>query len=55
MKISAELWTLGRDIAIDESMSRFQGRSFDTLVIPSKPIPEGYKIWVHADQGYFLS
>ena len=36
-------------------MSQFQGRSFDTLVIPGKPIPEGYKIWVLTDQGYFLS
>ena len=55
IKTSAELWIPGRDIAVDESMSRFQGRSFDTLVIPGKPIPEGYKILVLAEKGYFLS
>ena len=55
MKKSIELWTPGRDLAVDEAMCRFQGRSYDTLVIPCKPIREGYKIWVLAQKGYFLS
>ena len=45
----------GRDVAIDEAMARFEGRSYDTLIIPSKPIDEGYKIWVLAQSGYFLA
>ena len=36
-------------------MCPFEGRSFDTLVIPGKPIDEGYKVWVMAQKGYFLS
>jgi hypothetical protein len=42
-------------VAVDEAMSRFQGRSYDTLTIPGKPIAEGYKIWVLAQKGYFLT
>ena len=44
IKTSAELWTPDRDITVNKPMSRFQRRSFNTLVIPYKPIPEGYKI-----------
>jgi hypothetical protein len=36
-------------------MCPFQGRSFDILIIPNKSIEEGYKIWVMALRGYFLS
>ena len=35
-------------------MKRFTGRSKDILTIPSKPTPEGYKIWVIAEMGYVL-
>ena len=52
-EVSRELWSPGRDVAIDEAMSRFQGRSLDTLKIPGKPIEQGYKIWVLAQIGYF--
>ena len=34
-------------------MVRFTGRSTDTVYIPTKPIPVGYKVWVVADLGYF--
>jgi hypothetical protein len=36
-------------------MFLFEGRSYDTLVIKRKPIEKGYKIWVLAQLGYFLS
>lgn len=52
-EVSRELWSPGRDVAIDKAMSRFQGRSLDTLKIPGKPIKQGYKIWVLAQMGYF--
>ncbi|CZR52909.1 uncharacterized protein PAC_02786 [Phialocephala subalpina] len=52
---SLKLWTPGRDVAIDEGMSPFEGRSYDTLVIKGKPIEEGYKIWILAQKGYFLT
>jgi hypothetical protein len=44
----------GRDLAVDEAMERFTGKSKDTLIIPSKPISEGYKIWCLAQKGYIL-
>ena len=35
-------------------MARFTGRSYDIVSLPGKPIPEGYKIWVLACDGYIL-
>lgn len=30
------------------------GRAKETVNIPSKPVPEGFKIWVLANEGYIL-
>jgi hypothetical protein len=49
-----EFWIPGTDIAVDEGMERFQGRSQDNLTIPSKPQPIGFKVWCTAQQGYTL-
>jgi len=49
------LWALGSDIAIDECIEAFTGRSSETVTIPSKPTPEGYKIWVLAEKGYVFN
>lgn len=35
-------------------MARFTGRSSDTLHIPGKPIPVGFKIWELSQEGYIL-
>ncbi len=40
------------DVAIDEIMVRFFGRSLHTYKIPGKPIKQGYKIFALADRGY---
>ena len=34
----------GSHIAVDETMVKFTGPSKDTINMPSKPIPIGYKI-----------
>lgn len=52
--ISITYWKPSSNVSIDEAMVRFTGRSKDTVNIPSKPIPVGYKVWVAADSGYFL-
>ena len=52
--ISILYWKPASDISIDEAMVCFTGKSSDTVHIPSKPIPVGYKAWVLADSGYFL-
>ena len=54
LKKCKEYWNPGTDLAVDESMERFQGRSHDTLTIPSKPEPTGFKIWCTAQLGYTL-
>jgi hypothetical protein len=48
-------WIPGRDVAVDEFMVRFTGRSYDIITIPSKPIPTGYKGWAVAQKGFILS
>jgi hypothetical protein len=53
--IAQELWIPGRDLAVDEIMERFTGRSSDIVTIPSKPIPTGYKVWAIAQLGYVLN
>jgi hypothetical protein len=45
-------WKPATDVAIDECIAGFTGRSGDTVYIPTKPSPIGFKIWVLADQGY---
>ena len=49
-----QYWTPGTHLTVDESIQRFQGRSEATVNIPSKPVPEGYKIWVLANAGYVM-
>ena len=47
-------WKPGTHLAVDETIVRFTGRAFETVNIPSKPTPEGFKVWVVANQGYIL-
>ena len=42
----------GTEVAIDEIMVRFHGRSSDTCKMPNKPIKQGYKIFALAQNGY---
>ena len=45
-------WKPATDVAIDECIEGFTGRSGDTVNIPTKPTPIGFKIWTLADKGY---
>ena len=49
-----QYWSLGTHLTVDESIQRFQGRSAATVNITSKPVSEGYKIWVLANAGYVI-
>ena len=44
-----------RDVAVDEAMIKFQGRSSLKQYMPQKPTKRGIKVWVLADShnGYF--
>jgi hypothetical protein len=44
----------GRDFAVDETMTRFEGHSFWITVIKGKPTPVGYKLYSVASQGPIL-
>ena len=46
--------TTGTHLAVDETIVRFLGRATKTLKLPSKPTPEGFKIWCLANGGYVL-
>ena len=53
-KMFKKFWTPGTHLAVDESIQRFLGRSEQTVNIPSKPVPEGFKIWLLGNSGYVL-
>ena len=48
------LYKPGIHLAVDESIERFTGRASEIVNIPTKPIPEGFKIWILGNQGYVL-
>ena len=47
-------WATGIYLAVDETIQRFMDRAKEIVNIPSKPTPEGFKIWVLANAGYVL-
>ena len=51
----ATLYEPSRDVAVDEAMIKFQGRSSLKQYMPAKPIKRGIKVWVLGDSsnGYF--
>ena len=51
---STRYWKPASDVSVDEAMVRYTGKSTETVHLPAKPIPMGYKLWVVADSGYFL-
>jgi hypothetical protein len=48
------VWKPGRDLAVDEIIVRFEGRSKETTTVPNKPTPTGYKVWGAAQRGFLL-
>ena len=44
----------GTYLAVNETIQRFMGHAPEVVDIPSKPTPEGFKIWVLANEGYIL-
>ena len=49
---SKKLYLPASQVAVDEMMVRFGGRSKHTVKMPNKPISEGYKIFALCDRGY---
>jgi len=49
------LYQVNREVAVDEAMIKFQGRSSLKQYMPLKPTKRGIKVWVLADShnGYF--
>ena len=50
----ARYWRPSTHIAVDECIEPFFGRSSDTVNIPTKPNPVGFKIQYLADDGYVI-
>ena len=50
------LFTPGQDLAVDEAMIKYKGRSSIKQYMPKKPIKRGFKIWMLADSdsGYVI-
>ena len=53
-KACRRYYTPGTHLAVDESIKRFTGRAKEIVNIPSKPTPEGFKMWILANEGYVL-
>ncbi|RKK10605.1 hypothetical protein BFJ66_g16165 [Fusarium oxysporum f. sp. cepae] len=53
-KVSTELYLPGTNLTVDECMIPFTGRSKETTLVKNKPTPVGFKVWVIAQQGFFL-
>ena len=53
-KLLSQHFIPGGNLTIDETMIRFQGRSYWIAVIRAKPEPIGYKIYTVASDGYLL-
>ncbi|EGU87117.1 hypothetical protein FOXB_02365 [Fusarium oxysporum f. sp. conglutinans Fo5176] len=53
-RVSAALFQPGSHLAVDECMVRYTGRSTATTVVKGKPAPLGFKIWVIAQEGFFI-
>ena len=44
-RLFKELWTLGRNVAVDESMIKYCGLAMDSVqYMPAKPIKHGIKV-----------
>ena len=47
-------WKTNTHLAVDETIQRLIGRASEIVNIPSKPTPEGFKIWVLMNLSYVL-
>lgn len=54
-KTNLELWNPGKNLAVDESMIRYTGRTKEITTIPNKPTPTGLKVWNCAQLGFTLA
>jgi hypothetical protein len=50
----SEVYEPGTNIAVDECMVGFTGKSALKTHIPNKPTPDGIKVWVIAQDGIFI-
>ena len=53
LETSLALYTPASKVTVDEAIFPFQGRARETTCIPTKPTPDGFKVWVLAQKGYF--
>ena len=54
-RLFALYYEAGKDFAFDETMIRFEGRSYWITVIKNKPTPVGYKLFTVASEGYLMA
>lgn len=56
-QVYSDLYTPSKQLAIDESMVAFTGRSTMKQFMPLKPIKRGFKVWAMADSsnGYLIN
>lgn len=48
------VWCVGTYLTVDESIQGFQGKASETVDIPSKPTPIGFKIWALCNEAFLV-
>jgi hypothetical protein len=48
------IWKPGKDIAVDEIIIWYEGWSKETITVPNKPTPAGFKVWAVAQRGFLI-
>jgi len=54
-KVCRRYYTPRTHLAINKSIKRFTGQAKEIVNIPSEPTPEGFKMWILANEGYVLN
>ena len=49
-----KLYTPGIHLTLNKTIERFTGCTSKIVNIPTKAMPEGFKIWLLGNQGYIL-
>src|SRR5689334_12183558 len=54
MKVNSEIWIPGTELAGDEIIVQYDGRSSFKVNIPNKPHPIGIKVWALANHNFLI-
>jgi hypothetical protein len=48
------VWTPRKTLAVDEIIVRYEGYAKETIIVPNKLTPTGFKVWGVAQRGFLI-